>query len=75
MEFFPTNTAQKFKTRLANQISLNGEWEVGLFEFEYRRSWYTVDQTTGVFEYHFAVGAEKYCETIRLPPGYYNIIK
>ena len=34
-----------------------------------------MDQTTGVFEYHFAVGAEKYCETIRLPPGYYNTMK
>ena len=44
MKYYPDNTVARYKTRLLQPISLQGEWEVGLFEFEYRRTWYNVEE-------------------------------
>ena len=40
MNYYPENTVTKCKTHRAQPISLEGDWEAGLFEFEYYRTWY-----------------------------------
>ena len=51
MQYFPDNSVTRFKTRLENPISLSGNWEVGLFEVQYVRSWYTIGSKEGWFRY------------------------
>ena len=41
-EFFPDNTLTEFITKLPSTIELTGEWEVGLAEMMFPRSWYTI---------------------------------
>jgi len=41
-QFFPENTLTEFTTKLSSTIELNGEWEVGLAEIMFPRSWYTI---------------------------------
>ena len=41
-EFFPDNTLTEFTTKLPSTIELTGEWEVGLAEMMFPRSWYTI---------------------------------
>jgi len=36
---FYENTVAKYKTKLANRIILNGDWEVGLSSISYTKSW------------------------------------
>ena len=42
MKYFPNNTLTHFTTQLPQPIQLKGEWEVGLVEIQYPRSWYNV---------------------------------
>ena len=44
MRYYSENIVTKYKTHLAQPISLEGDWEVGLFEFEYHRTWYNVEE-------------------------------
>ena len=41
-QFFPDNTLTDFTTKLASTLELSGEWEVGLAEMMFPRSWYTI---------------------------------
>src|SRR5688572_10976103 len=41
-EFFPDNTLTEFTTKLPSTIGLTNEWEVGLAEITFPRSWYTI---------------------------------
>ena len=52
-EFFPDNTLTEFTTKLASTIELTSEWEVGLAEILFPRSWYTIpkDGLTIVADY------------------------
>ena len=74
MKFYPNNTVQKFTTRLENQISLNGEWEVGLFELEYKRSWYTISPEGGRFLFSYVIGNIQHVERLTISGGYYSTI-
>lgn len=42
MQFFPQNTVTHYTTQLPRQISLHGEWEVGLTEIQYPLSFLTI---------------------------------
>src|SRR5437867_2673758 len=44
-EYFPDNTKTEFRTKLSSTIELSNEWEVGLAEIMFPRSWYTVPMT------------------------------
>jgi hypothetical protein len=66
-------------TRLANAISLTGEWEVGLSEIQYQHSWQNLERTEGRFTYaQNGKHVEDYplqnylTKTLRLSPGYYE---
>ena len=41
-QFFPENTMTEFTTKLSSTIELANEWEVGLAEIMFPRSWYTI---------------------------------
>ena len=41
-QFFPSNTLTEFTTKLPSTIELTNEWEVGLAEIMFPRSWYTI---------------------------------
>ena len=41
-QFFPNNTLTEFTTKLPSTIELANEWEVGLAEIMFPRSWYTI---------------------------------
>src|SRR6059036_470464 len=47
-EYFPDNTKTEFTTKLASTIELTNEWEVGLAEIMFPRSWYTVPKAGAV---------------------------
>ena len=44
-QFFPNNTLTDFTTKLASTLELTGEWEVGLAEMMFPRSWYTIPKS------------------------------
>ena len=78
MLYYPNNTLTHYTTRLANAISLTGEWEVGLVEIQYQHSWSNLEKMEGRFTYS---QDGKYVEdkprgymtkTLRLSPGYYE---
>ena len=41
-QFFPDNTLTEFTTKLSSTIELTNEWEVGLAEIMFPRSWYNI---------------------------------
>src|SRR6266516_6779587 len=43
-QFFPNNTLTEFTTKLPSTIELTNEWEVGLAEIMFPRSWYTIPE-------------------------------
>ena len=47
-EYFPDNTKTEFTTKLSSTIELSNEWEVGLAEIMFPRSWYTVPKAGAV---------------------------
>ena len=42
MGYYPENTLAHFKTKLHNTIELEGDWEIGLSEIHFPKTWYTV---------------------------------
>jgi hypothetical protein len=72
MNYYPDNTVAKYKTRLANPISLTGDWEVGLVEIEFRRSWMTVGKDGNKFRFNHVEAGKSYSDWLSITPGYYN---
>ena len=48
-KFYPDNTVTQFNTRLHQTFDLTGEWEVGMTEIMFPRSWYNIDKDEGYF--------------------------
>jgi len=42
MDIYPTNTIAKYITRLPKPLEFDSEWEVGISEIIYPRTWYNV---------------------------------
>lgn len=42
--YFPNNTLTRFITKLHNDVSLNGDWEVGLVDIMYPRNWFNLEK-------------------------------
>ena len=85
MEYYPENTVANFKTRLANPISLEGDWDVALYEIQYKRLWYTINYEDTHITYRYKLppiasfipeGPNKPRELaiLNIPQGYYNTI-
>ena len=85
MEFYPENTVANLKMRLANPISLEGDWDVALYEIQYKRMWYTLNYEETHITYQYKLppiasfipeGPTKPREhaILNIPQGYYNSI-
>lgn len=48
-DVYPDNRISNYKTRLARNMNLKGQWEVGLIEFYYPISWYTFNEEDAAF--------------------------
>jgi len=78
MRYYPNNTLTRYTTRLANAISLTGEWEVGLVEIQYQHSWLNLEKAEGRFTYaqngKYVEGTTPFYLTtpLRVSPGYYD---
>ncbi len=61
LSVYPENRISSYTTRLAKTINLKGEWQVGLAEIEYPRSWYSFNVDNGVFSLHvYPVPSQKH---------------
>src|ERR1700733_11604337 len=77
MHYYPDNTVTHYTTRLANDISLSGDWEVGLVEIQYQHSWINLTEYEGRISYSrsidFGLGKRSSIQKIiRLPRTYYE---
>src|SRR6266516_5294119 len=54
-QFFPNNTLTEFTTKLPSTIELTNEWEVGLAEIMFPRSWYTIPEEGVIIEADYGV--------------------
>lgn len=75
-KYYPDNTMTRFTTRLEKSVSLTGDWEVGLVEIQYTRSWNNLFRGEGRVQYMQSAvlrGKQIFVQhQIRLPPGYYE---
>lgn len=71
LDFFPENKISHFTTRLPSSINLTGEWEVGLTEFIYPRTWHTLNHTNNTIGIDFGDGK---VSVRRIQEGYYGSI-
>lgn len=68
-----SNTAASFETKLPRNITLNGEWEVGLAEIIYANTWHNVSFDQNKIKFQDLDTNTK--QTIRIPAAkYVNII-
>ena len=75
MNYYPENTVTKYKTHLAQPISLEGDWEVGLYECEYHRTWYNVEEKDSKILFEHIKDGRVVSERIHIPHGYYTNIE
>lgn len=73
MTTYPSNTVAKYTTRLPSVLELNGQWEVGLSEIIYSRSWYNIDKQDCYFELLNESGNSFL--TLPLQTGYYEDVQ
>ena len=66
--FLDSNTTSSYVVKLAREIALTGEWECGLSEIHYRRSWEDIARGEGVF-FIYVHGVPRRCV---LPNGQYD---
>ncbi|KAJ8019438.1 hypothetical protein HOLleu_41036 [Holothuria leucospilota] len=66
------NTVTRYRVKLAQPISLEGQWEVGLAEIIYPHQWYNVDEEC---EYSYTVNGGQQWWRKHIDPGYYGSMK
>ena len=60
---YPRNTASEYRTQLPDPVELEGDWEVGLAEIQYPKSWNSIPRNEFI-----KIGSEK----IEVYEGTYN---
>lgn len=70
VNLFPENTSSAFTVRLFKPLDLRGEWEVGLVEIQYPRTWYTINKPQ-IFR---ICGEPRGCDYV-LRAGYYDDLR
>lgn len=77
--FFPDNTMAQYVTRLMNRVELEGDWEVGLSEILFTKSWHNLGRNEYMtIEFPEASGGKdgyrpvKWRYKVRICEGYYN---
>ncbi|KAJ8019141.1 Endogenous retrovirus group K member 11 Pol protein [Holothuria leucospilota] len=69
---YPDNTVTRYRVKLAQPISLEGQWEVGLAEIIYPHQWYNVDEEC---EYSYTVNGGQQWWRKQIEPGFYGNMK
>lgn len=72
VKIFPQNTVSNFMTKLSQTVTLTGEWEVGLSEIQYARSWYNMRKRNNWIYVSPARGKPFFAKDI--PQGFYSSI-
>ena len=68
LAMYPDNQISSYRIHLSKALVLKGRWQVGLIEFQYPRTWETLNEADGVF---FLNKEKKGVDIIGLTPGYY----
>ncbi|GFX47977.1 uncharacterized protein TNCV_4113121 [Trichonephila clavipes] len=55
-DFFPENNVSHFITQLPTPITLKGEWEMGLVDFNYPHTWYNIREGNNLFGFDLGDG-------------------
>ena len=69
LNFYPSNTLTHYTTVLAQDVDLNGQWEVGLSEIQYPRSWQNIQKNNCWINVYCN---ETLQETLNVPHGQYD---
>ena len=69
LDFYPSNTLTHYTTVLAQDVDLYGQWEVGLSEIQYPRSWHNIQKNTGWIDVYCNGYKTK---TLDVPHGQYD---
>ena len=72
MDIYPTNTIAKYITRLPKALEFDSEWEVGISEIIYPRTWYNV--LAGQCYGRVTNAEHKVTSRLRVPEGYYETV-
>lgn len=73
-QMFPDNNPSHFNTHLAQEVTFDGMWEVGLKEIHYRKHWSNVGEDDAVIKFHDGSQEEDSVEWSQksLVVGYYE---
>lgn len=80
-KYFPDNTLTHFVTKLHSSVSLTSDWEVGLSEISFPKTWYNIEKNGGWIT--VACGGysspeigtmHSYTSEVRVPAGYYESV-
>ena len=81
MEYYPNNVMAEYVTRLPKMIDLKGEWEVGLVEMQYPRSWHNIPNNPQARRFKVIASsltnanASDATHYFQISPGYYPSIQ
>ena len=73
LDIFPSNSLASYITKLSQPLNLEGQWEVGLGEIQFEKSWYNVREKENLIFYFPASG--KPFHVVKIPIGYYPTIE
>ena len=73
LEYFPQNSIASYTTKLAQSLDLQGRWELGLSEIQFKNSWINVQN--GQHWIYFRGGAHEMVNADKIPIGYYATVQ
>ena len=75
MDVHPDNTISKYTVELKTPLQLEGDYEVGLSQIQYPRTWNNIRKGRNGFVIRWKIPKSKpYVISKRIPPGYYSSI-
>ena len=77
MEYFPDNKTSNFVTKFSRTLQLDGEWEVGLAEIDYPRTWYNIHEGKNSVEIYSPDNLHPVLKTVEysVQPEYYKKVQ
>lgn len=71
-KYFPNNKLSSYTTHLHSPLRLVGDWEVGLVEISYPRTWYNI--SGDACDVYYRGKHDIALEVVKLPSGYYETV-
>ena len=73
MEYFPNNTLSNYGTKLPQPFDLKREWEVGLSEIQFRKTWYNLNEKESRLHVTMYDENQQFAQAFVSPPvGHYE---